>query len=315
MKWLIIASEKRETKRTLEFFKVRGWDYEKIALPQKASDGKAQSVFSKICGCTACVFFNDEKTYSSELVSFVLGALAGRGIPFYVQGDKDFLKHFVFFNPELKSYARVFKTSSELLNHMRANEEQIESEERKKACFARLFNAGISFTADSFEFYLEKEKYEICHLILNAGIDVDARTLQGVPLLSVATRSENVEMIEELLSRGADINAVSLDRGYSAVMDAVWRKNYEITKLLLSKGAEVNTMSSDGQSILVLAVGNGNSKIVELLLEYGANPDIKDSMGMSAREYANLFKNETLINLLKNIPKRSEEEEENLSFE
>ena len=57
-------------------------------------------------------------------------------------------------------------------------------------------------------------------------------------------------------------------------------------------------MSSDGQSILVLAVGNGNSKIVKLLLNSGADPDVKDSMGMSARDYASLFKNEELMKLM-----------------
>ena len=63
-------------------------------------------------------------------------------------------------------------------------------------------------------------------------------------------------------------------------------------------------MSSDGQPILVLAVGNGDAKIVEVLLKAGANPDIQDSMGMSARSYANLFKKADLVKILNKFPKK-----------
>ena len=184
------------------------------------------------------------------------------------------------------------------LNWLEKNIENLKSESLKRANKNSLLEQGISCSADSFEFYLEKEKTGICKSILNSGIDVNSKTLQGVPLLCVATRNDSKEMLELLLEKGADINEVSEDRGYSPVMDAVWRKNYEIAKLLIDHGADLSTMSSDGQSILVLAVGNGNSKIVKLLLNSGADPYVKDSMGMSARDYASLFKNEELMKLM-----------------
>ncbi|MBQ3650337.1 MAG: ankyrin repeat domain-containing protein [Treponema sp.] len=106
------------------------------------------------------------------------------------------------------------------------------------------------------------------------------------------------------MENGADIDAISSDRGYSPVMDAVWRKNFDITKYLISKGADLSFVSSDGQPILVLAVGNGNVDIVKILLENGADPDIKDSMGMSAREYALLFKKKPMIELMEKFPKK-----------
>ena len=54
----------------------------------------------------------------------------------------------------------------------------------------------------------------------------------------------------------------------------------------------------------MLAVGNGNVDIVKILLENGADPDIKDSMGMSAREYALLFKKKPMIELMEKFPKK-----------
>ena len=89
-------------------------------------------------------------------------------------------------------------------------------------------------------------------------------------------------------------------------MDAVWRKNFQITDFFISKGADLNLISSDGQPILVLAVGNGDAKIVDLLLKNGANPDLKDSMGMSARTYASLFKRGDLVELINKYPPKEE---------
>ena len=43
-------------------------------------------------------------------------------------------------------------------------------------------------------------------------------------------------------------------------------------------------------------------EIAKLLLESGADADAKDSMGMSAREYAVLFKNQEMIELMKKYP-------------
>ena len=79
-----------------------------------------------------------------------------------------------------------------------------------------------------------------------------------------------------------------------------------MVNLFIKAGADLSIMSTDGQPILVLAVGNGNVKIVEALLKAGADPDVKDSMGMSARSYASLFKNEDLIKLMNQYPKKEQ---------
>lgn len=169
----------------------------------------------------------------------------------------------------------------------------------------KLFTLGIPFTSDSFAKYIAKDDTEKCNLLLDAGLLANTYTAEGVPMLCIATRNDCFDKVKWLLERGADINAVSKDRGYSAVMDAVWRKNFEITEYLIEKGANLDFISSDGQPILVLAIGNGNLKIAELLLAHGADPDIKDSMGMSARGYANLFKRPGMVELMEKYPPKA----------
>ena len=253
-------------------------------------------ILEKIPSSDGFLFFSDVEN-SALILSCVLGFCYGKNMPVLVlDEEKKFIKLFPCENKKLS--LKNFYSENELFNWLEKNIENLKSESLKRANKNSLLEQGISCSADSFEFYLEKEKTGICKSILNSGIDVNSKTLQGVPLLCVATRNDSKEMLELLLEKGADINEVSEDRGYSPVMDAVWRKNYEIAKLLIDHGADLSTMSSDGQSILVLAVGNGNSKIVKLLLNSGADPDVKDSMGMSARDYASLFKNEELMKLM-----------------
>ena len=85
---------------------------------------------------------------------------------------------------------------------------------------------------------------------------------------------------------------------YTAVMDAVWRGNEKITKYRISKGADLNTINKEGQNNLMLAVGANRESLVKLLAENGADPDVKDMMGMSAYNYAVLFKKQKLVEIL-----------------
>ena len=77
--------------------------------------------------------------------------------------------------------------------------------------------------------------------------------------------------------------------------------NKEIVELLVSKGANLNFVSRDGQTALILATGSGNFDICRILAENGADPTIKDRMGMSSIDYATLFKKEDILNRLKEI--------------
>ena len=53
-------------------------------------------------------------------------------------------------------------------------------------------------------------------------------------------------------------------------------------------------------------MGIGKENICRILAESGADPDIKDSMGMSAYEYAVLFKNEKIVKVLAPFHKESD---------
>lgn len=70
---------------------------------------------------------------------------------------------------------------------------------------------------------------------------------------------------------------------------AVTKNQFKAAKLLLKSGANSNAPGPEGQTPLIDAVLNNNTKIVELLLNYSADPSIIDLTRM----------NETMIKVLK----------------
>jgi ankyrin repeat protein len=82
-------------------------------------------------------------------------------------------------------------------------------------------------------------------------------------------------------------------------MDGVMGNHLELVNELIEAGADVNIKSKSGQTALTVAAGASEVKMTEALLKAGADPDITDSLGASARKYATLFRNSSIIDLFK----------------
>ena len=245
-----------------------------------------------------CVIFSAPTAFKSmeesTLLASIVGYLYANNTP-VITNDRQLAYHTLFTNEGVQ----FFNGEDKIISYLKKQYRQINKKNDKRQAKKELMIRGIPFTADCFSQFMAKNKTEICNLFLEADIDPNSRDDFGTPLLNIAVRNDNIDFVNKLLDAGAKINESSEDRGYTAVMDAVWRGNYEITKLLIEKGAELNTISKEGQSNLVLAVGADRIKICEILAKNGADPDIKDQMGMSAYGYATLFKKTEIVDILK----------------
>jgi len=253
---------------------------------------------------TACfIYSKNESNFSPKTIAVlasICGCLNAQSIPVITNlsiiNDNELLE---------KDFLKKINNETELINSISKNHKHFIEEAKKRIAKNELFNRGIPFTADCFGTYIAKNKIEIVNEFLQAGMDVNSRDDFGTPMLNIACRNDNFEFVKMLLDLGADLNAISEDRGYTAVMDAVWRGNEKITKYLISKGADLNTINKEGQCNLVLAVGANRESLVKLLTENGADPDVKDTMGMSAYNYAVLFKKQKLIDILQRYHKEA----------
>ena len=93
-----------------------------------------------------------------------------------------------------------------------------------------------------------------------------------------AVQNFDHKRVKELLSRGADPNAVG-NFGMRPLHLAVYIGDIESARLLLDHGADLNIKDMAGGTPLHWAVAGGFPDIVELLLERGADPNAKDNAG------------------------------------
>ena len=105
---------------------------------------------------------------------------------------------------------------------------------------------------------------DIVELLLSKGANVNASTSWGSTALSVAARDGETNMVEFLLSNGANVNSKEYD-GYTALSRAAMNGHTQIVKILLSKGANVNIQTKHGHTALTLAKQNHHNKVAALL--------------------------------------------------
>jgi len=227
---------------------------------------------------------------------FIFGFSCGSHVPFIFYGKNtvldipdEFLSNFTVLETE-DSFKEYFEAENEVYKRHEAVMEITKAREN-------LLQSGIPLTNEACAHLVAEGHFDEVSLFLTAGFLPDTRDKSGVPLLNIAARHGQREILRLLIRLGAKLNLQADDRGSSAVIDSVLGKHKDILNDLIEAGADMNLRSKDGQSALIVAVGISDEVIVEELLKAGADPDIPDSLGMSARKYASLFnkKNITVL--------------------
>lgn len=291
MKWLVLAEKSLSGSLLDEILRKKFPDAE-IVCKSESDFSMDFDFLSEVTHSVVLLSLNE-----NEKISCLAGFFAGQGVEIYTT-DKN-PGGFLLDSGLIQS----FESEDDLISFISESYAQILQEQQEEDSYNYLFENGYPFDGDNFARYIEKWNEKICRCYVDAGMDVNISDSEGTPMLNIAARADNIEAARWLVSCGASLDSVSKDRGYTAIMDAVWRGNAEMTKFFIEKGAELDTISKDGQTMLVLAVGADKTEIVKVLAENGADPDIKDGMGMSAYDYANLFKKTEILSILEKYRK------------
>lgn len=141
--------------------------------------------------------------------------------------------------------------------------------------------AGDALTDAAF-----RGKRDILVQLLDVGVPVDGRDADGETALMAAAKAGRVELVRELLGRGAD-PALQDIWGSSALGWTASRINSpEVVAALAAGGAPVDSLDDDGWTPLMTAAALGRVGVVRALLEGGADPRRRDPEDGSARECA-----------------------------
>ena len=123
------------------------------------------------------------------------------------------------------------------------------------------------------------------HLLEQQPTLAHEKNAHGVTALHEAAEKGMQDIVELLLSQGADVDAK--DRyEHTPLFKATWFLNWDIALMLLEKGANVNIQDADGHVLLHWAAFQGDREMINLLLSHGADVTAKDRDGRTPLEYA-----------------------------
>ncbi|MGB2579161.1 ankyrin repeat protein [Elusimicrobium simillimum] len=118
---------------------------------------------------------------------------------------------------------------------------------------------------------IKENDYETFDDRLKAEVkDINATNAKGNTLMIAAVGYGNLDIVQLLLSRNADINKSNPYTGDTALMVAINKNDEYMTELLLIAGADVNATNNYGRTPLLLAAEVKNNSIVERLIARGA---------------------------------------------
>ena len=89
-----------------------------------------------------------------------------------------------------------------------------------------------------------------------------------------AAMGNDIQKVNELIVKGADVNAKSQD-GLTPLECAVWNSHIGLVKLLIAKGADVNEKLNNNETALSIAQSKASpyyprNEIIKLLIQAGA---------------------------------------------
>uniref|UniRef100_A0A3P8U1T2 Kinase D interacting substrate 220 n=1 Tax=Amphiprion percula TaxID=161767 RepID=A0A3P8U1T2_AMPPE len=130
-----------------------------------------------------------------------------------------------------------------------------------------------SLAVQSLFSYVEEENLAAVKAHLDKFKDVDSRSDNGQTPLMVAAEQGNLEILQELIRRGANVNLDDVDC-WTALISAAKEGHIEVVRELLENNANLEHRDMGGWTALMWAAYKGRTDVAQLLLEKGANPNI-----------------------------------------
>ena len=134
---------------------------------------------------------------------------------------------------------------------------------------------------------IKDKSYAVIEVLLaTKGMDVDLSNKQGETPLMIASINGDLPLVKTLVLK----NRAQLDHiGWTPLHYAASKGQIEVAQFLISNGAMVDSLNLGGTTPLMMAVQSGNEYLVKLLLDKGANLQLRNDLGLSAIDIADIY--------------------------
>ena len=127
---------------------------------------------------------------------------------------------------------------------------------------------------------------------------IDETSPMGITALMYAAGCGHAEIVNFLLSRGADVNAHGSE---CTPLQVARGGGPEMVRLLLDSGANANEQNRYGETALLYAARLAEREIVEVLVQGGADPNIPNNHGVTPLAAATKNNHKSVVELLSKL--------------
>lgn len=135
---------------------------------------------------------------------------------------------------------------------------------------------------------VENNNKPIVHALLEARADPNIQTEKGASVLRLAAREADLDIIKELVQRGAQVNPTDTSSELTPLQWALRRDDVELATFLLEAGTKVDVTDEQGRTPLLQAASNGDLRLVNTLLKHGASVHARNKFGLTALKIAEM---------------------------
>jgi hypothetical protein len=139
---------------------------------------------------------------------------------------------------------------------------------------------------------------DLMRLFISRGADINRMNGNGETAIAHAAWRGHLHAVQWLLERGARINAPR--RQWSALHYAAFAGNDAVADYLIEQGADINAQSTNGSSVLMMAIYEGRESLARKLIEKGADRTPKNDWGDGALEWAMRYNHLNIARMVSN---------------
>ena len=136
---------------------------------------------------------------------------------------------------------------------------------------------------------------DVVQALVQAGAEIDKRNLLKETPVMLAALAGHTKIVDFLVTKEAQIN----QPGWTPLLYAATNGHVEVIKILIENQAYIDSSSPNGSTPLMMAARGGHVGVVTLLLDEGADPTLKNENGDTAINWAEKAKHTVIADLIR----------------